>query len=86
MRPVTGSSTPNGCCVAVAACTVTSCSLEIVGRYEATQLELLIFVLLYLVVLEIGLEFVPVHWLPCLHLFRKVLVCEYGMFGLLILW
>ena len=55
-------------------------------RCEATQLEPLIFVLLYLVVLVMELEFVPVHWLPCLHLFLMVLVCEYEMFELLMLW
>ena len=61
------------------------CSLEFVGKYEATQLKPLIIVLLYLVILAIELEFVPLHWLPYLHLFRTVLVCEYEMFELLIL-
>ena len=50
-----------------------------------TQLKPLIFALLYLVVPGIKLEFVLVHWLPYLHLFRTVLVCEYEMFELLIL-
>ena len=50
-----------------------------------TQLEPLIFALLYLVVLEIGLGFVLAYWLPCLHLFLKVLVCKYEMFELQIL-